>query len=93
MKQLTRISSQKQITIPTKLFRKLKLNSGDYLGVEEDHGRLIITPHKIIPNDQAWYWTREWQKKEQEADSDIAAGRVSGPYKNTKDFMKGLKKR
>jgi hypothetical protein len=25
---------------------------------------------------QAWFWTEEWQRKEREADADIAAGRV-----------------
>ncbi len=26
---------------------------------------------------QAWFWTREWQAKEREADEDLAAGRVT----------------
>ena len=29
-----------------------------------------------IDPDQAWFWTPEWQAKEQEADADKAAGRV-----------------
>jgi hypothetical protein len=28
------------------------------------------------PNDQAWYWSREWQHWEQQAEQDVAAGRV-----------------
>jgi hypothetical protein len=35
-----------------------------------------ITDGRIDP-EQAWFWTREWQAKEQEADEDLAAGRVT----------------
>jgi len=31
---------------------------------------------KLIPAEQAWFWTREWQAGEKEADEDIAAGKV-----------------
>ena len=30
----------------------------------------------LIPKDQLWFWTPEWQRKEREADEDIAQGRV-----------------
>jgi hypothetical protein len=33
-----------------------------------------ITDGRIEP-EQAWFWTREWQAKEREADDDVAAGR------------------
>lgn len=33
-----------------------------------------ITDGRIDP-EQAWFWTREWQEKEREADEDVAAGR------------------
>jgi hypothetical protein len=28
-----------------------------------------------IDSEQAWFWTREWQAKEREADDDLTAGR------------------
>lgn len=34
---------------------------------------LILT---YMDDDQRWYWADEWQQREQEADADIAAGRV-----------------
>lgn len=34
-----------------------------------------LKPQKI-PDDQAWYWTKQWQRWERQADEDIAAGRV-----------------
>jgi hypothetical protein len=32
-----------------------------------------ITDGRIDP-EQAWFWTREWQQREREADEDLAAG-------------------
>jgi len=35
-----------------------------------------VTDGRIDP-EQAWFWTREWQEREREADDDLAAGRVT----------------
>jgi hypothetical protein len=47
-----------------------------------------ITDGRINP-DQAWFWTREWQEKEREADDDIAAGRGT-TYDSDADFLGAL---
>ena len=31
-----------------------------------------------VPTSQAWYWSRQWQDWERQADEDIRAGRVKG---------------
>jgi hypothetical protein len=50
-----------------------------------------ISDGRIDP-EQAWYWTREWQAKEREADDDRTAGRVSH-YATDEDFLKALDER
>lgn len=50
-----------------------------------------ITDGRIDP-DQAWFWTREWQEKEREADEDLAAGRGTR-YESDKDFLAALDER
>ncbi len=35
-----------------------------------------LRPVLAVPATQAWFWTPEWQQKEQEAEADVAAGRV-----------------
>ncbi len=90
--QLARISSQKQITIPSKLFQKLKLDIGDHVGITEENGTLVLRPYKLIPKDQLWYWTKEWQEMEREADEDMAAGRISGPYTSATELIEHLNK-
>jgi hypothetical protein len=49
-----------------------------------------ITDGRIDP-EQAWFWTREWQAKEREADEDIAAGRGT-TYESDEAFLGGLEK-
>ena len=50
-----------------------------------------ISAGRIDP-EQAWYWTREWQAKEREADDDRAAGRVTR-YDTDEDFLTALDER
>lgn len=50
-----------------------------------------ISAGRIDP-EQAWFWTREWQEKEREADDDRAAGRVM-TYENDAEFLAALDER
>lgn len=47
-----------------------------------------ITDGRIDP-EQAWFWTREWQDKEREADEDLAAGRGT-KYESDEAFLGAL---
>lgn len=91
--QITKVSPKHQITIPREAFKKLNLEVGDYLEVDVTEEGLLLIPKKLISKDQAWFWTKEWQKKEKEADEAIAKGEVSGPFQNTKELVRHLRKR
>ena len=39
-------------------------------------GRAVLTPKRLVDKDQAYFWSREWQEGEREAEEDIRAGRV-----------------
>lgn len=45
-----------------------------------------------IDPEQAWFWTREWQQREREADEDLAAGRVTR-YESDEQFLAALDER
>jgi hypothetical protein len=47
-----------------------------------------ITDGRIDPQ-QAWFWTREWQAKEREADADAAAGGAT-TYESDDEFLAAL---
>lgn len=50
-----------------------------------------ITDGRIDP-EQAWFWTRESQKREREADKDIATGKVTR-FESDEDFLAALDER
>lgn len=87
---LVRITRNFQISIPKRVREALGLQEGDLIEVEERDGAIVLLPKKLIDADQAWFWSQEWQKGEREAEDDIRAGRVSGPFKNARDLKKRL---
>jgi hypothetical protein len=50
-----------------------------------------VTDGEIDP-EQAWFWTREWQQREREADKDLATGRVT-QFESDEDFLAELDER
>jgi len=64
------------VTIPSRISRALRLKKGDHLMMRLVGGRVEMVPAALVPKDQLWFWSREWQEKEREADEDIAAGRI-----------------
>jgi AbrB family looped-hinge helix DNA binding protein len=91
--QITRISPKHQITIPKEAFEKLHLEVGDFLEVDVTEEGLLIIPKKLVSKDQTWFWTKEWQQREKEADEAIAKGEVSPPFKKAGDLIRHLRKR
>jgi AbrB family looped-hinge helix DNA binding protein len=89
----TRIGPKHQVTIPKDVFENLNLEVGDFLDVQVSGDAIAMIPQKLIPKDQAWFHTREWQNKEREADRAIARGAVSGPFTSAEALLKHLGKR
>jgi len=87
---LSKITRNHQVSIPKKIRDRLGLQEGDYVEVEERDGEIVMVPKKLIDADQAWFWTPEWQASEREADEDIEAGRISGPFKTIDELKKYL---
>lgn len=87
----TRIGPKRQVTIPQEAFEALVLKAGDFLEVQVLGGVLQLVPQRLVPRDQAWFWTKEWQEVEREADEDITEGRVSGPFETADDLIRHLR--
>jgi hypothetical protein len=56
---------------------KLGLKVQDYLEVRLEGGKIVLEPQVIVPKDQAYFYTKEWQKEERQAAEDIRRGRVT----------------
>ena len=90
--ELVKVKQNYQITIPQSLRKKIKIDVGDYIEIDTQDEFIILRPVKVVHPDQEYFYTREWQIMEREADKDIAQGDVVGPFKDVKASLKALKK-
>ena len=85
-----RMRENGQITIPKKMREIFALEKGDILVVERREDGILIQPRKLVDPTQSWFWSKEWQEKERQADEDIKAGRVSAPLKGVDELREHL---
>jgi len=85
-----RVGAKRQLTIPREALEKLRLREGDFVELRVHDHKLELIPLAMIPRDQLWFWTPEWQEKEKEADEDLAAGRAK-KYGSARKAILGLK--
>ena len=76
LEEAVRLGAKNQVTIPQRISRALKLRRGDHLLMRLVGGRVEMIPARLIPKDQLWFWTPEWQKKEREVDETLARGEL-----------------
>jgi len=88
---LVKVSRNFQITIPNNMRKNLSNAVGDYLEVERHEEGLKIRAIKIVDAEQAYFYTKEWQAVEAEADKDIVEGNLLGPFDNAQDAIRTLK--
>lgn len=91
LEDAVRIGAKQQVTIPRHISKALGLKKGDHLLVRLIDQRLEMVPASLIPRDQLWFWTPEWQAKEREVDEALARG----DYKiadSVDAFLRALKK-
>ena len=72
------IGVSRQVAIPKKLHDQLGLSPGDYLQVELDGDRLILTPKALI------------EKRLAENLEDIRQGRLHGPFRSMPALLRSL---
>lgn len=87
---LVKIKNKFQIVIPDEVRKKLKVEIGDTLEIEERDGVLVARPVMIVDRSQAYFWTEEWQKGEREAEEAKRKGRFR-EFDNADEAIKWLK--
>ena len=92
LEEAVRLGAKNQVTIPQRISRALKLRRGDHLLMRLVGGRVEMIPARLIPKDQLWFWTPEWQKKEREAAREIARGNVK-TAESAEQLLRELKQR
>lgn len=87
---VVKVQKNKNITLPTWLIKHFHLQEGDFVRIEETREGILMKPAKLIDPSQTYFWTKEWQAGEKEAQDDIRKGHVK-EFKSIKELMRDLK--
>ncbi len=79
-----KLGVSRQVVIPKKLHDRLGLKPGDYLEVEEQQGRVVMTPKKLIDSSVHAAF--------RESMEDFKSGRYSGPFDTAEQATASLHK-
>src|SRR4051794_17025053 len=86
----TTLRNRGQVTLPAEVRAALHVEEGDDLEFTiDDSGHVSVRGLRLVPTDQAWFWTEEWQRGEREATAQIAAGRLK-TFESGADFLDSL---
>jgi AbrB family looped-hinge helix DNA binding protein len=88
---LTKINPRGQITIPAKFRSILNCKPGDYVEVKMEGNILKVIPKELIDKSQMWFWTKEHQKAEKEAELELRKGKGK-EVKDVKELIDELNK-
>ena len=86
---IVKVQKNKNITLPVWLLNRFHVGIGDFIRLEETKDGVLIKPAKLVDPSQAYFWTKEWQAGEREAEEDIRKGRVKA-VKSVKELMRDL---
>ena len=89
MKNRTYVRRNGQITLPAFIRKFFHIDEGDIMEIKATRAGILLKPKKIIDSSQTYFWTKEWQKKEREADEDYKKGRYK-KFKNVDELINNL---
>lgn len=92
MIRLVRLTAAGQISLPADIRKQLGLRSGDFIAVElTEKGRLLLSPQALVPKEESFFHRADWQTAERDADDDLSAGLVRGPFDDVDRLLEDLK--
>lgn len=80
-----------QVTLPPEIRRALQVGEDDELEFTVTaSGEVTVRGYRSIPVDQLWFFTPEWQRKEQEADRELATHGAGETFPDGESFVSAL---
>lgn len=89
-RSVIRVQKNKNITLPMWVIHRFRVGVGDFIRLEATSDGVLMKPAKLVDPSQAYFWTKEWQAGERQAEEDIQKGRVKA-FKNVKELLKDLR--
>lgn len=89
MNMYSKVTRNGQITLPKSVREKLGVYEGDIVEIEIVGENAVLVPQKMIDKSQAYFWTKNWQDGELQAESDIKKEKIK-VFTSAKDLIKEL---
>jgi AbrB family looped-hinge helix DNA binding protein len=79
---ISKLGQRRQVVIPKDICDELGLQEGDFVEVTSTEGKVIIKPKKVVDADEVLTPAQRAviDKRLAEAEEDVKAGRMSGPF-------------
>lgn len=74
---LRKIGQNCQIAIPKSIVKLLHLQLNDFIDIRVEGHKIVLEPQIVIPKDQAYFYSQDWQEQEEKAKKDIQKGQVT----------------
>jgi AbrB family looped-hinge helix DNA binding protein len=89
---ISKLGQRRQVVIPKAICDELGLQEGDFVEVTSAQGKVIITPKKMVDADEVLTPAQRAviDQRLAEAEEDIKAGRVSGPFATVDQLKRHL---
>jgi AbrB family looped-hinge helix DNA binding protein len=89
---ISKLGQRRQVVIPKEICDELGLQEGDFVEVTSTEGKVIIKPKKMVDADEVLTPAQRAaiDKRLAEAEEDIKAGRVSGPFATVEQLKRHL---
>ena len=78
LSSIVKVGASRQVIIPKKIHDRLGLEPGDYLEVELQEDKVVLTPKALV------------EKRLAEALEDVKHGRIHGPFRSAKEMLRSL---
>lgn len=88
---MSKVTRNFQITIPADIRKKLRIHVGSLLSFCLEKGAIVVRPQALIDENQAWFWSEEWQEAEKKVDLARKKGQARG-FKGVKEMRRHFEK-
>jgi hypothetical protein len=85
-----KVRNGRMLRLPNWVVTGFGMSNGGFIRVRKTHAGILLKPAKPVDADQAYFWTKRWQRMEQEVDAEIRKGRIRRS-RNIKELLQDLR--
>ena len=89
MTEISKVTRNFQITLPASIRKQLNIEEGDIIEMFVEDEKVVLAPKKLVDKSQVYFWTKQWQEAEKQAEEDIREGRIKS-FGSVDELVDGL---